>query len=258
MENGGFTNIVTLHMEKGDKARHLTKCSFWVEDLDVFGTPYNKCLAKNEKCSGSSHCTYYTESACKAIAFYDELYHGHNSKECEYIDLKGRWPSCLKEFPHKFCFGNGHTHCSLKNQDTCNFINDDVTVESFDIVKLQRQENNKYYTFTIDGVSINCLPQFKSIILNLLGKRLHDKIEVENHIWEIVSIQKSEKPATFIVHKKNESKVESDKTLICRICKEKILSKDLKYHLKTKHPRRKKNYHNEQKIINRMLLKFND
>ena len=260
MENGGFNNIQTLRMDENDTARNKNECSFITSGPNDFDYFESKCLITNQKCTSSSHCDYYTTKADKAIEIFDKLYTGHDSRNCEFIEMEGRFPTCTKNFDCTVCFGNGHPSC-IKNPNYKPFNYEEYikkertpkTVDYLDTITLERKDKDGIHRLIIKELPVK-LPNHE-LVEKLKGKKACETIEYNNYTWEIVNIQKSEKAKAFVVHKKDSAK---EKTIICRKCKKEILAKDLIYHLKTEHPKKKKNTNttDERKIMDRIISKY--
>ena len=259
MENGGVNNIQTLHMDENDTARNKNDCSFITSEPNTFGLFESKCLITNQKCVSSSHCENYTTKASKALEVFDKLYTGHDSRNCEFIEIKGRFPTCTKDFPHAVCYGNGHPSC-IKNPNYKPFNYNEYLkkektkkIDYLDTITLERRESNKIHQLVIPNLPVK-LPNHE-LVEKLIGKKVCDTVEYDNYTWEIVNIKKSEKQKAFEVHKKGSEK---EKTIICRKCKKEILAKDLITHLKTEHPKKKKtvNEVEERKIMDRIISRY--
>ena len=257
MENGGFNNIQTLHMNEGDTARNKNLCSFIIGNINDFGYSEDKCRITNEKCISSSHCQYYTTSAAKALERFDVIYCGKDSKKCEYIELDGKLPTCTQDFPHLICFGNGHKSCiknSKNNSPTYNYNIQENIIDYLDTVTIERKDNSTVYRTIFKKLPVN--PNNK-IVSILIGKKIGDEIEYQNYDWKIVRIVKSNKQDAFVVHKK-ENKTAIEKKIICKICKKEILAKNLIMHLKKEHPKNKEksNFTDERKLMNKIMTRF--
>lgn len=260
MENGGFNNIQTLHMDKNDTARNKNECSFIISGSNDFGYYESKCIITNQKCTSSSHCNYYTTKANKALEVFEKLFIGHNSRNCEFIKIKGRFPICTRDFIHTICFGNGHPSC-IKNPNYKPFNQEEYlinsqkekTIDYLDTITLERKDKDGTHRLIIQELPVKSLNH--ELVEKLKGKKACETIEYNNYTWTIVNIRKSEKAQAFVVHKKDSAK---EKTIICRKCKKEILAKDLIHHLKTEHPPKKKTTDttDAKQIMDRIIFKY--